>query len=257
MIRAAFFDVDGTLLSHKTRQVPQSARAAIAALRATGIKCVVATGRQISEMEKLPVADMEFDGYITLNGQLILDGAKNVLQGTPITGRVLEYLLECFRNHTFPALLVERDRVYLNYVSDHVRAVQEAISSPIPPLDTYSGAPIYQVCAYLRRGEEHLIDPIAAECVASRWNFGGLDIVAQGGGKVSGILRYLQENGISPEETIAFGDGENDVEMLRFVGIGVAMGNAEDVTKAAADFVTGDIDEDGLAKGLRRLGLIA
>ena len=108
MIRAAFFDVDGTLLSHKTKGIPASARAAVANLRAKGIKCIVATGRQMSEMRKLPIADMEFDGYITLNGQLILDGEKQVLDGVPITGRVKDFLVECFREHRFPALLVER-----------------------------------------------------------------------------------------------------------------------------------------------------
>ena len=70
MIKAAFFDVDGTLLSHKTKSVPQSAREAVAKLRAQGIKCVVATGRQIRQMRHLPVADIPFDGYITLNGQI-------------------------------------------------------------------------------------------------------------------------------------------------------------------------------------------
>ena len=58
MIKAAFFDVDGTLLSHRTKSVPQSARDALDGLRARGIHCVVATGRQLPEMEKLPVADI-------------------------------------------------------------------------------------------------------------------------------------------------------------------------------------------------------
>ena len=255
MIRAAFFDVDGTLLSHKTKGIPASARAAVANLRAKGIKCIVATGRQMSEMRKLPIADMEFDGYITLNGQLILDGEKQVLDGVPITGRVKDFLVECFREHRFPALLVERERVYLNYISDHVLATQEAISSPVPPFGEYTGEPIYQVCAYLRPGEEEILAPIWTECVATRWNYGGLDIIAQGGGKVRGISRYLEENGILPEETIAFGDGENDIEMLKFAGIGVAMGNAEPAVKDAADYVTADIDEDGIARALRHFGL--
>ena len=255
MIRAAFFDVDGTLLSHKTKGIPASARAAVAALRAKGIKCIVATGRQMSEMRKLPIADTDFDGYITLNGQLILDGEKRVLSGVPITGRVKEFLVDCFREHRFPALLVEQERVYLNYLSDHVRATQAAISSPVPPFGEYTGEPVYQVCAYLRPGEEGILDPIMGQCVATRWNYGGLDIIAQGGGKVRGISRYLEETGILPEETIAFGDGENDIEMLKFAGIGVAMGNAEPVVKAAADYVTADIDEDGIVKALCHFGL--
>ncbi|MBQ8835122.1 MAG: Cof-type HAD-IIB family hydrolase [Oscillospiraceae bacterium] len=256
MIKAAFFDVDGTLLSHKTKSVSQSAREAVAVLRAAGVKCIVATGRQMQEMQKLPVANMEFDGYITLNGQLILDGEKNILSGTPLTGRAKEFLLRAFAEKRFPALLVEEEDVYLNFEDERVRALQAAISSPIPPLGEYSGREIYQVCAYLNPEDEHLVEEIAGACVMTRWAFGGMDIIAEGGGKITGIKRYLEENGIAPEETIAFGDGENDIEMLRFAGIGVAMGNAWDNVKAAADYVTADIDQDGVAEALRHFGLI-
>lgn len=256
MIKAAFFDVDGTLLSHKTKRVPQSARIALEKLKASGIRCVVATGRQLSEMEKLPIGDIPFDGYITLNGQLLLDEEKRLLSATPITGDVKDFLVNCFREKVFPALLVEQGRVYLNHVTDHVRAVQAAISSPVPEIDDYSGAEIYQVCAYLKPGEEHLIAPIAGKCVATRWNFGGLDIIAKGGGKIRGIREYLDRYGLQPEEIIAFGDGENDVGMLQLAGIGVAMGNAEPMTKAAADYITSDIDDDGIEKALKHFGLI-
>lgn len=256
MIKAAFFDVDGTLLSHKTRQVPPSARAAVEKLRASGVKCIVATGRQIKEMRKLPVGDIPFDGYITLNGQLLLDENGNVLHGTPLTGKAKEYLLRLYKEKTIPALLVEVEDVYLNFVDDRVRLVQAAISSAIPPLGEYSGREIYQVCAYLSPGEEEILAPIADDCVMTRWNLGGMDIIAKGGGKVAGIQRYLEANGIKPEETIAFGDGENDMDMLRFAGIGVAMGNAWENVKACADYVTADIDDDGIEKALKHFELI-
>lgn len=255
MIKAAFFDVDGTLLSHKTKSVPESARRAVKQLRAAGILCILATGRQMQEMEKLPIADMEFDGYITLNGQLVLDGEKNILFGTPLTGRAKEYLVRAFAEKTFPALLVEEEKVYLNFEDRRVRVLQAAISSPVPPLGSYSGRDIYQVCAYLDPEDEHLVEEIAGDCVMTRWAFGGMDIIARGGGKVTGIRRYLDRVGIRPEETIAFGDGENDIEMLRFAGIGIAMGNAWDSAKAAADYVTAEIDDDGIEKALRHFGL--
>jgi len=256
MIKAAFFDVDGTLLSHKSKQVPPSARAALKKLKEAGIPCIVATGRQISEMEKLPIADIAFDGYLTLNGQLMLDGKKQIVFSKPITGKVKDFLIRQFQEHRFPALLVEEKYTYLNYVTDHVHAVQAAISSAVPPLDTYRGGEIYQVCAYLRPEEEYHVAPVAGDCVITRWHFGGMDVVAKGGGKVSGIRDYLDATGIKREEIIAFGDGENDIEMLRFAGIGVAMGNAVEEAKAAADYVTADIDDDGIEKALKHLGLI-
>ncbi len=256
MIKAAFFDIDGTLLSHKTRSVPESARRALARLQSRGIPCIVATGRQLQEMKKLPVADIPFDGYITLNGQLVLDAGENVLFGTPLRGPAKDFLLKAFAEHRFPALLVEERAVYLNYVDEKVRILQAAISSPIPPLGTYSGGEIYQVCAYLNPEEEKLVAELRGACVMTSWAFGGMDIIAQGGGKVTGIRRYLDRLGIAPEEIIAFGDGENDMEMLQFAGIGVAMGNAWDSVKAVADYVTTDIDQDGIANALAHFGLL-
>lgn len=256
MIKAAFFDVDGTLLSYKTRQVLPSAKAAIAKLQAQGILCVVATGRHMSQLEKLPVNEIPFDAFLTLNGQLMLDKEKNVLFGTPIEGEAKEFLVKAFNDHTYPAVMVEQNEMYLNYVTEHVKEVNRIISIAIPPLSDYRGGDIYQVCAYLRRSEEHLIDPIVEECVLTGWHYGGKDIIAKGGGKMAGIKRYLEEAGIKPEEIIAFGDAENDLEMIRFAGIGVAMGNAEESVKAVADYVTADIDDDGIEKALKHFGLM-
>ena len=58
------------------------------------------------------------------------------------------------------------------------------------------------------------------------------------------------------EEIMAFGDAENDIDMLEYAGIGIAMGNGDDGVKAVADFVTRDIDEDGIAYALKHFGLI-
>ena len=256
MVKAVFFDVDGTLLSHETKSVSASTRAAIEKLRSAGILCVVATGRQIEEMEKLPVADIPFDAYITLNGQLILDKNKQVLHGVPIRGRAREYLLEMFHERRAPILLVEQREMTLNFVDERVIRVQEAISSGIPHVGSYGGGELYQICAYLTEADEHLLAPIADECVITRWNLGGMDIIAKGGGKVAGIEWYLASQGIRPEETMAFGDGDNDIEMLKFTGTGVAMGNAWDSVKAVADYITAGVDEDGIALALKHFGVI-
>ena len=256
MIKAAFFDVDGTLFSHESKCVPESTRQALRKLREKGIACIMATGRQMSELEKLPMGEISFDGYLTLNGQILMDKEKNVVFSKPITGPVKDFLLAQFQRHDYPALLVEERRAYLNCVTDHVRDAQATISSPIPPLDVYTGGEIYQVCAYLRPHEEYLLDPIAEDCVITRWHFGGMDVIAKGGGKISGIRDYLERYDLTPEEIMAFGDGKNDIEMLRFAGIGVAMGNAVEGAKKAADYVTADIDDDGIAKALEYYGLI-
>ena len=74
--------------------------AAIAKLQAQGILCIVATGRHISQLRKLPVAEIPFDAYLTLNGQLMLDKDHNVLFGVPIEGKARDFLVEKFNDHT-------------------------------------------------------------------------------------------------------------------------------------------------------------
>ncbi len=101
-----------------------------------------------------------------------------------------------------------------------------------------------------------MLDELLDECSITSWNETGIDIIPKGGGKSAGIQKFLDENGMDASEVMAFGDGENDMDMIKFAGIGVAMGNAGDAVKAVADYVTDTVDNDGLAKALRHFGLI-
>ena len=77
-----------------------------------------------------------------------------------------------------------------------------------------------------------------------------------GGGKSAGMQIFLDKYGFNRSESMAFGDGENDKEMLEYAGIGVAMGNAKDSVKAVADYVTDSVDDNGIENALRHFGLI-
>jgi hydroxymethylpyrimidine pyrophosphatase-like HAD family hydrolase len=85
---------------------------------------------------------------------------------------------------------------------------------------------------------------------------GILEIGQAGHSKASGIERLCASLGIAKEDTYAFGDSANDVEMLEFVAHGIAMGNGTDVAKNAAEFITTDIHKDGIWNGLKHYGLI-
>ena len=76
------------------------------------------------------------------------------------------------------------------------------------------------------------------------------------GGKPVGVGKMLERFGLKREESMAFGDGGNDIDMLRYAGVGVAMDNAGDDVKAAADYVTAGVDEDGVERALRHFGVI-
>ena len=110
-------------------------------------------------------------------------------------------------------------------------------------------------CVFSEQQEARIMQALP-ECEATRWNPLFTDVVPVGGNKSIGMEKILAYFGISREETMAFGDGGNDVLMLKHVGIGVAMGNAEDEVKLAADYVTDSVDEGGIEKALRHFGVI-
>ncbi len=256
MIKVIFFDVDGTLLSHSKTEVSISTRRSLDKLKKKGIQCVVATGRHMLEMEKLPVNDIDFDGYITLNGQLWLDDMRREIYGFPIAGEEKEYILKLFEERKYPTMIVERDAMYINFVDPLVERAQRAISTEVPEPGKYTGNEIYQAVVYVEKGNEGFLKKQLPNSEITRWNDYAVDIIQNGGGKVSGIQRFLAESNIGKHETMAFGDGENDIGMLKFVGIGVAMGNSGKDVKAASDYVTLGVDEDGIEKALLHYGLI-
>jgi Cof subfamily protein (haloacid dehalogenase superfamily) len=93
-------------------------------------------------------------------------------------------------------------------------------------------------------------------CSSSRWFPTFTDINPLGIDKSVGIEKMNALYGITQEETMAFGDGGNDISMIRYAGIGVAMGNAEEKVKQSADYVTSSVDDDGIGAALRHFGII-
>ena len=256
MIKAAFFDIDGTLFSHTIHAIPESTKRTVKLLREKGIKVFIATGRSLKETKRVPLGDMKFDGYVTLNGQICLDAEEKILFEAPIKGEDGAYLLDAFVNKKFPLAIVEKERIYINYIDDSVIRAQKSVNIPLLPIKEYQGAPIYQFIGYMNWEETEKIASKIPNCKITRWYDEGIDIISKDGGKANGIQKVLEFYGMTKEEIIAFGDSDNDMDMLEFAGIGVAMGNAEESVKAVADYVTTDIDEDGIWNACRHLELI-
>lgn len=256
MIKACFFDIDGTLYSHTTDRVPESTKTSLELLKQKGIKIVVCTGRSLSDYKILPVSEINFDGYLTLNGMLCYDSDFNLFSGTPIPETDTEILKMIFFAEKIPITMINEHGMALNYVNDTVVNTQASENSPIPPLKMYRGSNIYQVSAFVTEAQRKMLTELLDYSDITSWHDNGIDIVAKGSGKDVGMKHYMEKYGIKREETMAFGDGENDIRMLKFAGIGVAMGNAKDELKDVADHITADIDDDGIEKALKHYNLI-
>lgn len=258
MIKAVFFDIDGTLVSFKTHQVPQSAADAIVALRKKGIKVFIATGRQFLSINNL--GSLEFDGYVTLNGGVCILGKDKVIFEQAIPDEDIRSLLSYQENvERFPCAFVMQGKILLNYKNDDVEEVFQLLNFPQPPIgpmELLEGKKIYQLIAFFSSGQEERIMSVLPHCESTRWNPLFTDVVPKGSNKGIGIDKIIAHYGISLDETMAFGDGGNDVSMLTHVGIGVAMGNAEKEVQEAASYVTTSVDDDGVWNALKHFGVI-
>ena len=139
MIKAAFFDIDGTLMAHSLGCVPEDTRRALEELKKRGVRVFTCTGRHILELDELGLTSLGFDGHVLLNGQLCLDGARRILSETPVPREDIERILPVFEERRIPIAFVEKDRIYINSIDGRVRAAQKAISSELPETGCWAG----------------------------------------------------------------------------------------------------------------------
>lgn len=253
MIKIIFFDIDGTLRGFEETGIRPSVYRAIEKARSAGVLCFVATGRHPLEIqEEGLLGDLQFDGYVYLNGSYCVDGDGRILHHTPIDPSQIRILLDLKARENFSLLLMEADSMYIDSSSDHVERMQAMVHTRVPPivpdLRPSLDKTVYQMALYADNPTlDRLVERIPL-CAPHRWTDegGALDITPVGGDKCKGIRRVLERYGIPAAEAAAVGDGFNDVEMLRMLGLGVAMGNGCAPARNAADCVAPDIDEDGL-----------
>ena len=257
MIKAVFFDIDGTLVSFKTHRVPDSAKRAIAALRAKGVRVFIASGRQLLAINNLE--DLQFDGYVTLNGGYCIVGEQVIYKHSMPSEDMVSLVQYMEEREDFPCIFVHENAFCINYTDERTDEVFRLLNFPQPPtlpLREAATGDIFQLVAFFTKEQEKAIMAVMPHCEATRWNPLFSDVIPKGSSKQVGVDKMLDYFGISLDESMAFGDGGNDVLMLKHVGIGVAMGNAEDEVKRAADYVTESVDEDGVEKALRHFGVI-
>ena len=258
-VKAVFFDVDGTLLSHRTGRIPDSARETVLRLHEAGVLLFLSTGRHISEIRKLPgVLGFPWDGLVTLNGACCTDG-RAAYHMLPLETEDVRALIREAGALGVPCKFVEEDRLYVDRHTDVVSRVQRDIHTELPPLGDLSHGLSHPVCLVVTYCAPDTQEKLMAHMPASaatNWHPFAFDVVNRRVSKENGIRETCRRFGIPMDATMAFGDGDNDAGMLRCVRFGVAMGNASEKARAAAPYLTEDIDEDGIARAVRRFGLL-
>lgn len=275
MKKLVFFDVDGTLVT-RNNHIPDSTIQAIKQLKENGIIPVIATGRApvlIREIAK----ELQINSYIAMNGQYIVYEGE-VIYENPIEEELVDAVIEVATERRDGILLSTADELVANsmlslvnrgswytFLKGLIGLIPERIQlslwrrmmKKVPKKEDYAGKDIYMMNINADQEEELAYKKIFDEQLTfTRANEMSMDIINKGVSKAKGAEKMLSILEVNRENTYAFGDGLNDLELIQFVNTGVAMANGFDEVKATADFVTASVFDDGISKGLQKLELI-
>ena len=258
---ALFFDIDGTLVSFKTHEIPQSTIQALTEAKANGSRVYIATGRPPIIITNLGAIEQLIDGYITTNGALCYVG-NDLVACQPIPMQYVKTCVEdCQQKGNSLIVVGRRDVAVIDPKGDVDRIFRQMLAvknlDKAAPLDVVLEQDILQLTPFFPADYEPELMARMPQCVSGRWHPEFTDITANGADKGKGILAIARHEGFDPNHTIAFGDGGNDTSMILQAGIGIAMGNAIDELRQQADYVTTSVDDDGILNALRHYGVIS
>ncbi|MFT8704830.1 HAD family hydrolase [Bifidobacterium aquikefiricola] len=267
-IRMIAMDLDGTLLRNDHSSVSEASLQAISAAHSSNIVCAVATGRIFSIIPDQVRAIPDIGWSVTSNGAVLYDnamltdgtyvdphGAARLLHGIPQNTWI--EMWSCGRIYVGRRQWEQMDAYSLRPL--HVEALQrigkviddlqQLIDNQMPiekiNFPSIDKATQNMVMSTLLDNEFYSFIPMHE----------GLEVMGATVSKEHGIQRLCSVLGIGLENVLAIGDSENDIEMLQACGLGIAMGNALDEVKDAADAVTLSNEENGLALAIDRYAL--
>lgn len=256
--KACFFDIDGTLYSHGYEDIPMSTQHALSVLKEKGWKLGIATSRCASETKQLPsfYRSFPFDAYVYDGGAHVLSQGK-VVQDKPVPAGVMEELIKLQKQTGMDLRYSCAQGDYSHgRISDWYLDVFFHLYLNMPLEKPYAGEPVFNILIQSDRQDiDTLIEHAAQGCNMVHYNR-VWELTAPGVEKGNGILALAKHWDMDIRDIVCFGDGLNDIEMLKTVGLGVAMGNGESQLKAAADVVCGHIDEDGISLFMKEQGWI-
>lgn len=258
MYRLLAIDLDGTLLTPQRIITPRTHEALRQAV-AAGVALVIATGQTLDVLRAV-CADLPLKvPQIIYNGAVIAD----IEQGTALYEQLVptEHILptlELLHTYGLHRAYHTHKRVYVDEGTPNARNWYRA---PVPPAIEVPGVEsLYpQPCiklvgvgepATLREKRKELEQRLAGNLYVTQASHDLLEFLHPAVSKANALATIARILGIAPEEVVAIGDNHNDIGMLQFAGLGIAMGNAHDEVKAAADHVTRRNAEEGVALAL-------
>lgn len=264
-IKLVAIDIDGTLLNSKSELTPRVEKAFKAAL-AQGVRFVLATGKTRGSMEWLlhelgDVPGIYNQGCVTVNG----DGSVRSQQ--ILDDKIVRQFITYAEDRGFVVALYSGGRILMRtrntVIEDNMRHYREVAPEAVGALQNIIGTlPINKAIAM---GEPRAVTALRWQMSlqvgkAARLVQAGVpemvEILPPGASKGAALRKLAGELGIAPENILAIGDAENDIEMIQYAGLGVAMGHAHDPVKAAANEVVADHDHDGVAEALEKFVIV-
>ena len=232
-IKIIFFDIDGTLIAMDKDTISDKTLEALKRLQANGIKLCLATGR---------------GPMLTYNGSYCYDHS-GTLYSNCIPLKDIERIIKNADKMGKPVALATKDRMAANGKDQDLidyYAFGNAEVDVAEDFEDIKKEKVYQVLMGARVEEyQEILKGVQGAEITAWWDR-AVDIIPVNAGKGAGIEKMLKHYGIDRSQAMAFGDGNNDIEMLKAVGNGIAMANASDDLKAVADEICGDVSEDGI-----------
>ena len=254
-IKIIYFDIDGTLVDMKKKVISQTMLDTLYKLKEKGIKICIATGRPPFVVPKF---DIEFDAYLTFNGSYCFQKDK-VLYHNPIPHedviKIIENASKINRHVTVASNLDIDSNGYDNDLDDYFRIANQELYIKNKFNDLLE-QDIYQM---MIGGNQQVYDQVlknTKNAKATAWWNRAADIIPADGGKGKAVEKINEYFGFTKEQSMAFGDGTNDIDMLQAVGLGVAMGNATQNVKDIADDICDSVENEGITSYCKQLNLI-
>ena len=261
MIRCIAIDLDDTLL-RTDLTISEVDRAAIDRAVNSGVKVLLASGRMVQSMRPY-VLDLKLDvPLIAYNGAIIQEAVSGkILYHRPVPLDLALKVVARFQAAGVHLNAYINDQLYMDELTvwgERYAANAGVKPYPIGNLAEFLTEPPHKL---LGVGEVEAIDKIQAELrqefgetlffIKSKPTF--LEILAPGVSKGLALQNLVVEWGISPKEVMAIGDAPNDLPMIEWAGVGVAIGNASAVVKEKVDFVVADHDHNGVAEAINKV----